>query len=485
MRPACVLVSFAFLAACSSEASTQGILVDAGVDATLDSSLPPRPEAGSGDASFADVGSSDGAARPDADATLVDAGLDAPTDAPVAETQPPTDASITHPCDLPGSIRYTASGVVVVPGGASPPLDLMFLHVPVGFCVHYFGTVGNARQLRFAPGGELFVASPTTGTTGGGGGGQSAIVVLPDDNHDGVADAPITFFANLPSTQGLLFTANKLFYQDATTIRSVPYKAGDRAPSAASTAVADITYYSSALHWPKTLDAADDGTIYVGNGGDQGEACDPAHPFHGGILKLDGTPGGAFVEKGFRNPIAVRCSRGHDLCFAIELSKDYSAAQGGREKLVPIHQGDDLGFPCCATSNLPYPGINPTPDCSTVTADTSSFVIGDTPFGVDFEPGIWPAPFGGSAFVATHGAAGTWTGARLVRIAVDPSTGLPLPSTNKDGTSTGAMSDFGTGWDDGTFSHGRPAAVTFSSDGRLFVSNDHDGSIAWIAPLSL
>ncbi|HEX3344722.1 MAG TPA: hypothetical protein VHS09_09130, partial [Polyangiaceae bacterium] len=114
-----------------------------------------------------------------------DAGADATTDdgEPPFDAPPPldgdfgfdvtgVDAAIAHPCSLPGSIQYTASGVVVVPGGKAVP-DLSYLHVPTGFCVHYYGTVANARQLRVAPGGELFVTSPTTGTTGGGLGGLS------------------------------------------------------------------------------------------------------------------------------------------------------------------------------------------------------------------------------------------------------------------------------------------------------------------------
>ena len=33
------------------------------------------------------------------------------------------------------------------------------------------------------------------------------------------------------------------------------------------------------------------------------------------------------------------------------------------------------------------------------------------------------------------------------------------------------------------FLHGRPAALTFAPDGRLFLANDNDGSIIWIAPV--
>ena len=281
----------------------------------------------------------------------------------------PMDAAIADPCSLPGSVQFTASGKVTVPGGSSGDPSLAFLKLPAGFCVHYFATVPNARQLRFAPGGELFVASPSASTTGGNSAGAlDAIVLLPDDNHDGVGDAPLTFvqFASGSMTQGLLFTPGFFYFQDGTPpgtkIMRVPYAAGNREPSAPAEQVADINVYTSSLHWPKTMDLADDGTIYVGNGGDQGESCVSSHPFRGGILKIDpspdgGHPNGVEVAQGMRNPINVKCAQGHNRCFALEfLCSTTSAAQGGRQAIIPIDQGDDWGFPCCATKNTPYTG---------------------------------------------------------------------------------------------------------------------------------
>jgi glucose/arabinose dehydrogenase len=453
------------------------------------SALPGAPDAttdgNGGDASHAgDAGDAGG------DATTFEGGDEAsfdalpPLDGNFGFDVTGVDAAIAHPCSLPGSIQYTSGGVVTVPGGTGP--DVSYITVPTGFCVHYYGTVDNARQLRQAPGGEIFVTSPTTVTTGGGQGGLSAIAVLPDDNHDGFADSVLTYLNPLPSTQGILFTDGFLYYQDGTQIMRVPYAVGDRSASGASQLVADVTIYTSGLHWPKTFDIADDGTIYVGNGGDQTESCDPLRPFHGGILKLDGTSGGSPVAKGLRNPIAVRCARGHDKCFAVELALDGSnAPDEGREKILPIRQGDDWGFPCCATLNEPYAGLSPVPDCSGVAVESDSFVIGDTPFGIDFEPGVWPAPWTNDAIVTLHGTAATWAGARLVGLAMDPTTGLPVAGSDLDGSDTGGMTDFATGWDNSSRAHGRPASVTFSTDGRLFIGNDNDGTIVWVAPLSL
>jgi glucose/arabinose dehydrogenase len=398
-----------------------------------------------------------------------------------------------HYCDLPGSIRYTSTGIFVVAGGVGTA-SISFLRMPAGFCAHYFGNVGNARQLRFAPNGDLFVASPTKGTTSGGLNGKNSILILPDDDRDGVADgAPVTFmmFGPNAATQGILFANNYFYYQDDYRILRVPYRPGDRTPSAAGQQVADmhqngmVGYYTSPLHWTKSMDQADDGTIYVANGSDQEEACDASRPFRGGVVKLDGTIAGKPVSKGFRNPTAVRCFKGHNLCFAAELSKDYSASQGGREKLVPIRDGDDWGFPCCATKDLPYSDVVPRPDCSRITPDDVSFYIGDTPFGFDFERGRWAAPWSGAVFVALHGAAGSWAGERVVVVATDPATGMPKQGSNVPGVTPGAMADFMTGWEDGTRAHGRPTSIEFAPDGRMFVGNDTNGDIFWIAPLDL
>jgi glucose/arabinose dehydrogenase len=409
-----------------------------------------------------------------------------PNSTPASSTGGISDAGLAQPCKLPGTVQFTASGRVTLPGGSALSSSLDFLTLPAGFCAHYFGAVGNARQMRFSPSGDLFVASPTTLTTGGGQGGLSAIVVLPDDNQDGAADAVIPFLQKLPSTQGLLFTNGSLYYQDGTKIVKQPFKAGDRAPSGTSTVVADITYSVNPLHWPKSLDVADDGKIYVGNGGGQADPCVEPHPTLGGIVLLDGTPGGTAIVKGLRNPIAVRCAPGHDQCFALELAKDYTATMGGREKLIPIRPGDDWGFPCCATQALPYGMVTNqdggTPDCSGTVSETVALRIGDTPFGLDFERGTWPAAWAKHAFVATHGAAGSWIGARIVAVPMDPTSGLPSSSSDTSGNDQGLV-DFATGWDDGTLEHGRPAAVAFSPDGRLFVANDANGVIFWIAAM--
>lgn len=485
----------------------QGVTIALG-NAAIDA-CPAFDADGSGtvtvDELVAAVGAALAGCPPTQTATATDTATETPEPATPTPTPPASDTDTPTPtatptsgpflpfCDLPGSLQFTADGPVRVPGGAGDAPDLSWLELPVGFCAHYYGRVGNARQLRFAPGGELFVASPTTSTTGGNDlAGRNAVVVLPDDDRDGSADGIVTFLDDLPSTQGMLFADGFFYFQDRTKIMRLPYVAGDRAPRGAAEPVVEIGRatgrYEDRTHWPKMLDMADDGTIYVTNGGYQYESCEPGHPFRGGILKIDGTPGGAEVAKGFRNAISVRCVRGFNRCYAVELAKDYTAEQGGREKLVPVREGDDWGHPCCATANQPYPDLSPVPDCSTVSREGGAFVIGHTPFDVDFELGKWPPPWNNRAYVPMHGAYGTWEGARVVSIGMDPVTGEVLMGSELPAQDPGALLEFAAGWDDGpTYQgpHGRPANVAFAPDGRLFLGNDATGDIIWIAPLGL
>jgi glucose/arabinose dehydrogenase len=461
-------------------------------------SVSGHPDAGKADAAEQDdaTSSPEASEAPEAAQEGADTSIDvAPEETSTTIISPEAAPPKGSFCSLPGSIVWTAQGAMAVPGGNASTPDVSWLHVPPGFCTHYFGTVKTARQLKFAPGGDLFVASPTQGTTGGANNGIAGIVVLPDDNHDGNADANINFFpGQLTSVQGLMFTNGYFYYQDNTTVRRLPYLQGDRTPpSAPGEVVTDMKTWPQAFeHWPRVFDQAMDGTIYITNGGSQSDICDATWPVRGGIFQLNGDGTTTEVAMGFRNPIAMRCESNHNVCLVAELALDYSWSQDGREKLVPVRQGDNWGFPCCATYNAPYTGVayrgtTTTPDCSAVALDTDSFVIGHTPFGLDFETGKWPAPWANRVFVTLHGDAGGWTGARLVAIALD-SSGLPLPATELEGGAgdPNNMLEFATGWiEDGTHTHGRPAPVTFAPDGRMFIGDDQNGAVIWIAPVGL
>jgi glucose/arabinose dehydrogenase len=448
-----------------------------------------HPDTGSAGSS---AGSGSGSTSGSVSSGSVSGALDAGPIIPLPDAAMPPAGSY---CALPGSLVATANGRGIVPG-ANPALpDISWLAIPPGYCAHHFANVAETRQLRVSASGDVFAASPSAPTAGGEQKtGSAKLLVLPDDDHDGLADSQIAFMSNLPNTQGMTFANGYFYFQDGPSIKRVPYKAGDRSPSGAVETVTTITVTQSSDHWPKAVDVAQDGTVYVTNGSDQGETCYTSRPVVGAVFGVlpNGQP--SMVSKGFRNPIALRCEADHDVCLVAELAKDGSGSEGGREKLVPVHAGDDWGFPCCATTSTPYAdmefqdnGQSVTPsDCAGVTPEQVSFQIGHTPFGLDFETGVLGAPWSHRAFVALHGYVGSYVGSRVVAISLDPLTGLPLMSSDIPGPSEQPnMMDFVAGWDDGHQDHGRATTVAFAPDGRLFVGDDTLGEIFWVAPATL
>ena len=70
----------------------------------------------------------------------------------------------------------------------------------------------------------------------------------------------------------------------------------------------------------------------------------------------------------------------------------------------------------------------------------------------------------------------------VIAIPTDPATGEPIKTSNLSGS--GGFLELASGWDDGRQDRGRPAAVGFAADGRLFLGDDIAGSIVWIAPVA-
>ena len=384
--------------------------------------------------------------------------------------------------------------------GLSGPVDPGIV-VPAGFCIRTFATkkdVTAPRVIRFSPSGDVFVTAPRAPTPGGSFGGLGAIVVLPDDNHDGVSDGPVTYaggnFGNqsnaceqhdadptdLSCVHGLAFRDGYVYFTRRDDVRRFPFNAGDRtAPSAVGEVVVATLGTSTKDRFTHTLDASTTGPMYVSRGRFDAVACDMSGPI-GAVLAIDlGAPLPAtptVVSQGLRNPMYLRCHPSTGACFANELSGDNWSGIGGREKLAVISAGSDWGYPCCVGKGAPSaPGV-PTSVCASVDDALVSIPLHDTPFGMDFDRGLFPPPYRGAAFIALHGAFPTWVGTRLVYVPVDEQ-GMPV----------GPTAEFATGWGREATAkvEGRATDVAFAPDGRLFVVDDTGSNVWWIAPESL
>ncbi len=367
-------------------------------------------ETGASDTGVRDTGAPDTGSPVDTGAP-VDTGTapDVPTD-----TVGPPDAPDAGPpgaawCDLP--VPSTAN----VPG----------VNIPEGFCLRRFARVPTPRVIRFAPNGDLFVASPSTGTPGGAPLGRGAILTLVDDNRDGVADstdmATVTFLDRVDSVHGLLFprAGGTLMYTVDDTVYRMPYAVGDRratVPQRMHEVIAEMTDFA---RWTHTLAEAVDGSLFVSMGQYDIAQCPAPNRRQGAVLRIGaGQPrNGAIWVDGFRNPMYLRCMP-WGACYAAELTGDGWGSIGGREKLVELRQGDTYGFPCCVDRAMPVPGSGQS--CTNVAPSVQSYPLGDTPFGFDWAPSSWPAPTPGrSSWASTgwwaRGRTPRWRGLPLIR----------------------------------------------------------------------
>jgi glucose/arabinose dehydrogenase len=370
---------------------------------------------------------------------------------------PPVDANATAP-------TWCERGVDVV--GAT---------APDGFCIKQFATVREARALVVAPNGDVFVAGPSRPTAGGATGGPGAILVLADDNHDGLAEAHV-FLQGLEDVHGLALGGGNLYYTTQGSVWRTPYVDGQRASSGASEDLKLPGTFGTGGRWTHGLARSAGGQLVTSRGAYG--MCDAMGGSAGDISNLaeDGTM--TQLATGLRNPMYLRCHRTDEVCAAMELGEDLLT--GAVEKMLLIKPSTNYGYPCCTTkaAPIPAPPADVTAICAAATKEEASFPLSDTPFGFDWEPGNWPAPYQNGVFVALHGSFysnPSWEGAGVVYAPTDPTTHAPVAD----------WMPFQTGFGFGGSILDRPSDVAFGSDGRMFVSDDQSGYVYWIAPTSL
>jgi glucose/arabinose dehydrogenase len=377
--------------------------------------------------------------------------------------QPPVDAGdsgMTGDTNPPDSTTWCGRGADVANAVAAN-----------GFCLKEYAKVKEARAIAMAPNGDLFVAAPQAGTPGGASGGPGAIIVLSDDNHDGVAEAH-TFLAQVTDVHGLALGGGYLYFTTQNTVFRTPYTDGQRMATGPAENLNLPSVYQTGGRWTHGLARSQNGQLITSRG-----AYAMCGMSMGGEISTIGA-GGALttMARGFRNPMYLRCHRTDEVCAAMELGEDQ--AINAHEKMIMLKPSTYYGYPCCYTKSAPVPSSAATGMCGDVEQEEATFDLSDTPFGFDWEPGNWDAPYKGGVFVALHGSAyssPSWKGAAVVYAPTDPTTHMP----------TQDWQPFQTGFGPSGSVLDRPTDITFSLDGRMFIADDTSGRIFWMAPTTL
>jgi glucose/arabinose dehydrogenase len=390
--------------------------------------------------------------------------------------------------------------------GSVPPSALTvgaYLADPHYCMISFAKDVTRARQLAFAPNGDLFVAA------------EGQIVVLFDDNADGVSDAGerSTFVAVPSGNHGLALTATHVYASSATTVYRWPYKTGDRvAPGAMETIVNGIP---GGGHSTRTLviDAQNRLYVSIGSAGNVDAPADPNTPpaYRAAIYRydLDAVPAGGYPMEdgeafayGLRNEVGLFID-GRNRMWGVENGRDNLMVDGDIHFDNPAEEvnlfdlarpGRNYGYPFCwsegiwmDTARAKGPGtqhLDPDqPGAFTEAKCQDANVVIPPAFAlgahlapldiVEYRGGGYPADMQGDMFVTSHGS---WNreiaqvGPMIIRLKMNA--GGPTQSINFLGKENATTHELTQGdW------AVRPVSIRIDKAGLLTWSDDSTGTV--------
>ncbi|MDB4888501.1 MAG: repeat containing protein [Gemmatimonadetes bacterium] len=399
------------------------------------------------------------------------------------------------PQDLPAIAKptYGEAQVVPMPAGARPQL-------PAGFSAELVTRdMRNARVIRVAPNGDLFVANSMS----------NSVHVLRIPAGSAKPEQLTVFASGIPQAFGIAFYplgANPqwVYVAHSGGLVRFPYKNGDlKARGKAETIVTGIP---SAHHWARDIVFSPDGRrVYysVGSGSNVAQDMFPVphltmfpepRSVNGLAEWLKSKPAGAawdteelradvlsfdpngkdlkIVASGLRNCSGMTIQPITRQLWCVVNERDELGDNTPFEYATHVVEGAFYGWPWY------YIGGHEDPRQAGNRPDLKNKVIVPDVFMqahsaplqlVFYEGNNFPAEYKGSAFVTMHGS---WnrsnrTGYKVVRLLFDAS-----------GKPTGEYEDFMTGFVvSDTQMWGRPVGVAVANDGSLFVTEDGNGTI--------
>jgi glucose/arabinose dehydrogenase len=355
-----------------------------------------------------------------------------------------------------------------------------------GFRIERIATVTGARELAFAPGGDLFV-----GTVG------NRIYLIPNAESNSVSPQPYAQLGDDPDA-GVAFAGGTLYAGTQHAVWRIQYKAGSRHPAAAPTIAAHVRSGAAPagsdgdVHTTTSV-AADAAHLYA-SVGSSCNACVENDPTRATVGE---------VRDGHYNVIARRIRNAVALAIDPQ-SRHLWASDAGQDELPPGHPFEffddvsahrapvDYGWPFCYENGKHKPGTHES--CGAVALPKVVLPAYATPLGAAFYPVnqrgryVFPAQFRGGVFITLHGS---WHGPaqglagyippRVVYVAMRA--GNPVTEADWSDASL-QWHEFVGGYQQGAGNErsGRPTGIAVGPQGDLFVADDLTGAIYRIRP---
>jgi glucose/arabinose dehydrogenase len=310
------------------------------------------------------------------------------------------------------------------------------LTLPAGFCALVVAdTVGSARHLVVAPGGDIYVAIRNQPNAPGG------IVALRDTNGDGRADVRERFGES--GGTGIAIHNGHLYLSRDDAVVRFPLKAGQLLPAGPMEVVVS-GFPQQRVHPTKTLTFDNQGGLYVNIGNPSNACTEPdqtktnglspcTHQEQGGgVWRFDANRTGQVHGKdGQRYSSGLRqanAMRWHPTANALYLAQhgrnglnrwteyftEATNAETPAEELQRIDRGANLGFPYCYYDRLQNKRVlapeyggdgKAVGDCAKYPLPVAAFPAHWAPNDMIFYTGTqFDAKYRGGAFIAFHGS---------------------------------------------------------------------------------
>ncbi len=364
-----------------------------------------------------------------------------------------------------------------------PPYTPAGLTVPSGLRISVIANVAGARELTFAPNGDLFVGT-----------GGSAIYLIRDAEAP-QAGTPHVFAAlsDSPAAGVALDVGSCALYAGTQFgVWRIAYTVGDQTARAAPQKIASIRSGGGGGH--VTTSVAVIGNIVYASVGSSCNACNETDPTRA-TIQIMGLVGENMHAKAvhIRNAIALAVNPNTKTLWAGDAGQDGLPLGHPYEFFDPVSLRSgvaDYGWYECEENHVAYvAGAN----CAGEVVPRVEFRAYQTIIGAAFyqeQPSgqfSFPVKYAGGAFVAMHGSwhklsDGTYySPPRVAFVAMNADTPrTPVNWSNPQAQWTDFISGFQKA--DGVTRIGRPTGIAVGPQGDLFVADDQTGNIYRVRP---
>ncbi|WP_316795370.1 PQQ-dependent sugar dehydrogenase [Pedobacter agri] len=341
---------------------------------------------------------------------------------------------------------------------------LKLLKTPPGWQVTLAASgLGKPRMLYTSPTGKVYVTRRDGGD----------VLLLDDANKDNKFENLITVLSNFKGVHGITMKDNWMYLCNSNEVRRYPVKPdGTLNVYAAETIIKDLP--DGGQHPNRTMDFGPDGMLYISVGSLCND-CKESDKETATMLQVDPkTWGRKIYASGLRNTIGFDWHPQTKELWGIDNGGDTKGSNWPPEEVNHIIQGADYGFPY-AYGKQEVDKSREDPAGNTKEAvvkntlpSTLELTAHMAPIGFTFFRGASniPAEWAGDGLVAWHGS---WNAEKPV--------GFKVQRIHFENGIAVKAEDFLTGFLQGESRFGRPAGITVTEEGVIYISDDAAGNI--------